>query len=129
VVAGEAAAVASFLDFFCGVALAAGVAAATDPDGVGLAAFLDLFFGVAEAAGVGVGVCEYASGDAAIAISARSESNLRIKQRLYLDSMLVGNPGSVKNVGFSLCGGCCRIRLPDNLAKLNLERSLQMRLW
>ena len=95
VVIGEAAAVASFLDLFFGVALAAGVALATGSAGLGagLAALRDLFFGVAEAAGVGLAVCEYASGEAAIANRARSERNLRI-QLFYLDFMPLGNPGS-----------------------------------
>lgn len=77
---------AVFLDRFLGVALASGVAAATGAAGVGLAlaAFRDLFFGVAEAAGVGLAVCEYASGEAAIAIRARSERNFRIKLRFTL---------------------------------------------
>jgi hypothetical protein len=101
VVIGEAAAVASFLDLFFGVALAAGVALATGAAGLGagLAALCDLFFGVAEAAGVGVAVCEYASGEAAIANRARSERNLRI-QLFYLDFTPLGNPGSERKHDF-----------------------------
>jgi hypothetical protein len=101
VVTGEAAAVASFLDLFFGVALAAGVALATGAAGLGagLAALCDLFFGVAEAAGVGLAVCEYASGEAAIANRARSERNLRI-QLFYLDFTPLGNPGSERKHDF-----------------------------
>ena len=101
VVIGEAAAVASFRDLFFGVALAAGVALATGAAGLGagLAALCDLFFGVAEAAGVGVVVCEYASGEAAIANRARSERNLRI-QLFYLDFTPLGNPGSERKRDF-----------------------------
>jgi len=91
--AGEAAAVASFLDRFFGVALAAGVALVTAASALGLGlALCDRFFGVAEAAGLGVGVWEYASGVAAIANRARSERNVRIKHVFYLDLMPVGNP-------------------------------------
>jgi hypothetical protein len=101
VVTGEPAAVASFLDLFFGVALAAGVALATGASGLGagLAALCDLFFGVAEAAGVGLAVCEYASGEAAIANRARSERNLRIRL-FYLDFTPLGNPGSERNTIF-----------------------------
>ncbi len=97
----RAAAVASFLDLFFGVALAAGVALVTGAAGLGagLAALCDLFFGVAEAAGVGLAVCEYASGEAAIANRARSERNLRI-QLFYLDFMPLGNPGSERKRDF-----------------------------
>jgi len=91
--AGEAAAVASFLDRFFGVALAAGVALVTAASALGLGlALCDRFFGVAEAAGLGVAVWEYASGVAAIANRARSERNVRIKHVFYLDLMPVGNP-------------------------------------
>jgi hypothetical protein len=101
VVAGDAAGVASFLDFFFGVALAAGEALVTAAAGLGLGlAFFDRFFGEAEAAGVGLAVCEYASGEAAIAIRARSERNLRIKYAFYLEFVPVGNPGSVKKGNF-----------------------------
>jgi hypothetical protein len=97
VVAGEAAAVASFLDRFFGVALAAGVALVTAASALGLGlALCDRLFGVAEAAGLGVAFWEYASGVAAIANRARSERNVRIKHVFYLDLMPVGNPGSVK---------------------------------
>ena len=55
-VAGEAAAVASFLDRFFGVALAAGLAlVAADALGLELA-LCDRFFGLAEAAGLGLAV-------------------------------------------------------------------------
>jgi hypothetical protein len=67
--------------------------------GLGLA-LCDRFFGVAEAAGLGVAFWEYASGVAAIANRARSERNVRIKHVFYLDLMPVGNPGSVKKMGF-----------------------------
>ena len=91
--AGEAAAVASFLDRFFGVALAAGVALVTAASALGLGlALCDRFFGLAEAAGLGVAVWEYASGVAAIANRARSERNVRIKHVFYLDLMPVGNP-------------------------------------
>jgi hypothetical protein len=97
VVAGEAAAVASFLDRFFGVALAAGVALVTAAAALGLGlALCDRFFGLAEATGLGLASWEYASGVAAIANRARSERNVRIKHFFYLDLMLVGNPGSVK---------------------------------
>ena len=96
-VAGEAAAVACFLDRFFGVALAAGVALVTAASALGLGlALCDRLFGVAEAAGLGVAFWEYASGVAAIANRARSERNVRIKDVFYLDLMPVGNPGSVK---------------------------------
>jgi hypothetical protein len=56
VVAGEAAAVASFLDRFFGVALAAGLAlVAVAALGLGLA-LCDRFFGLAEAVGLGLAV-------------------------------------------------------------------------
>ena len=97
VVAGEAAAVACFLDRFFGVALAAGLALVTAASALGLGlALCDRLFGVAEAAGLGVAFWEYASGVAAIANRARSERNVRIKHVFYLDLMPVGNPGSVK---------------------------------
>jgi hypothetical protein len=100
-VAGEAAAVACFLDPFFGVALAAGEALVTAASALGLGlALCDRLFGVAEAAGLGVAFWEYASGVAAIANRARSERNVRIKQAFYLDLMPVGNPGSVKKAGF-----------------------------
>jgi hypothetical protein len=96
-VAGEAAAVACFLDRFFGVALAAGLALVTAASALGLGlALCDRLFGVAEAAGLGVAFWEYASGVAAIANRARSERNVRIKHVFYLDLMPVGNPGSVK---------------------------------
>jgi hypothetical protein len=105
VVAGEAAAVASFLDRFFGVALAAGVALVTAAAGLGLVlALCDRFFGLAEAAGLGLAVWEYASGEAAIANSARRQRNVRIKPLFYLDLMPVGNPGSVKNREFTALG-------------------------
>jgi len=92
-VAGEAAAVACFLDRFFGVALSAGVALVTAASALGLGlALCDRFFGVAEAAGVGVAFWEYASGVAAIANRARSERNVRIQYVFYLDLMPVGNP-------------------------------------
>jgi hypothetical protein len=101
VVAGEAAAVASFLDRFLGVALAAGVALATAAAGLGLGLVLrDRFLGLAEAAGVGLTVWEYASGEAAIANRARRQRNVRIKHVFYLDFMPVGNPGSGKKGDF-----------------------------
>jgi hypothetical protein len=101
VVAGEAAAVASFLDRFFGVALAAGVALATAAAGLGLGlALRDRFLGLAEAAGVGLAVWEYASGEAAIANRARRQRNVRIKHVFYLDLMPVGNHGSVKKADF-----------------------------
>ncbi len=101
-VAGEAAAVACFLDRFFGVALAAGVALVTAASALGLGlALCDLLFGVAEAAGLGVAFWEYASGVAAIANRARSERNVRIKHVFYLDLMPVGNPGSVKKGVFA----------------------------
>jgi hypothetical protein len=101
VVAGEAAAVASFLDRFFGVALAAGVALATAAAGLGLGlALRDRFLGLAEAAGVGLAVWEYASGEAAIANRARRQRNVRIKHVFYLDLMSVGNHGSVKKADF-----------------------------
>ena len=54
-VAGEAAAVACFLDRFFGVALAAGEALVTAASALGLGlALCDRLFGVAEAAGLGV---------------------------------------------------------------------------
>jgi hypothetical protein len=91
--AGEAAAVACFLDRFFGVALAAGVALVTAASALGLGlALCDRLFGVAEAAGLGVAFWEYASGVAAIANRARSERNVRIKHVFYLDLMPVGNP-------------------------------------
>ena len=106
VVAGEAAAVASFLDRFFGVALAAGVALVTAAAGLGLVlALCDRFFGLAEAAGLGVAFWEYASGVAAIANRARRQRNVRIKHLLYLDLMPLGNPGSVKKGEFR---GVCR---------------------
>jgi hypothetical protein len=104
VVAGEAAAVASFFDRFFGVALSAGVALVTAASALGLGlALCDRLFGVAEAAGLGVAFWEYASGEAAIANRARSERNVRIKHVFYLDLMPVGNPGSVKKGVFSPC--------------------------
>ena len=99
VVAGEAAAVASFLDRFLGVALAAAVALASAAAGLGLA-LRDRFLGLAEAAGVGLAVWEYASGEAAIANRARRQRNVRIKHVFYLDFMPVGNPGSAKTSDF-----------------------------
>jgi hypothetical protein len=106
VVAGEAAAVASFLDRFFGVALAAGEALVTAAAGLGLVlALCDRFFGLAEAAGLGVAFWEYASGVAAIANRARRQRNVRIKHLLYLDLMPLGNPGSVKKGEFK---GVCR---------------------
>jgi hypothetical protein len=100
VVAGEAAAVASFLDRFFGVALAAGEALVTAAAGLGLVlALCDRFFGLAEAAGLGLAFWEYASGVAAIANRARRQRNVRIKHLFYLDLMPVGNPGSVKKQG------------------------------
>ena len=101
-VAGEAAAVALFLDRFFGVALAAGAALVVAASALGLGlALCDRLFGVAEAAGLGVAFWEYASGEAAIASRARSERNVRIKYVFYLDLMPVGNPGSVKKGDFS----------------------------
>jgi hypothetical protein len=100
VVAGEAAAVASFRDRFFGVALAAGAALVTAAAGLGLVlALCDRFFGLAEAAGLGLAFWEYASGVAAIANRARRQRNVRIKHLFYLDLMPVGNPGSVKKRG------------------------------
>jgi hypothetical protein len=105
VVAGVAAAVASFLDRFFGVALAAGAALVTAAAGLGLVlALCDRFFGLAEAAGLGLAFWEYASGVAAIANRARRQRNVRIKHLFYLDLMAVGNPGSVKSMEFSGAG-------------------------
>jgi hypothetical protein len=101
VVAGEAAAVACFLDRFFGVALAAGEALVAAAAGLGLAlALCDRFFGLAEAAGLGLAVWEYASGEAAIADRARRQRNVRIKYVFYLDLMPVGNPRSMKKGNF-----------------------------
>ena len=100
-VAGEAAAVASFFDRFFGVALAAGVALVTAAAALGLGlALCDRFFGLAEAAGLGLSFWEYASGEAAIANRARRQRNVRIKPVFYLDLMPLGNPGSVKKADF-----------------------------
>jgi hypothetical protein len=97
---GVAAAVASFLDRFFGVALAAGPALVSPAAGLGLVlALCDRFFGLAEAAGLGLAFWEYASGVAAIANRARRQRNVRIKHLFYLDLMPVGNPGSVKKQG------------------------------
>jgi hypothetical protein len=104
VVAGEAAAVACFLDRFFGVSLAAGVALVTAAASLGLGlALCDRFFGLADAVGLGDAFWEYASGEAAIANRARSERNVRIKYVFYLDLMPVGNPGSVKKMLFRPC--------------------------
>jgi hypothetical protein len=84
-VAGEAAAVACFLDRFFGVALAAGLALVTAASALGLGlALCDRLFGVAEAAGLGVAFWEYASGVTAIANRARSERNVRMKNAFTL---------------------------------------------
>ena len=86
VVAGEAAAVASFFDRFFGVALAAGVALVTAAAALGLGlALWDRFFGLAEAVGLGLASWEYASGVAAIANRARRQRNVRIKHVFYPD--------------------------------------------
>jgi hypothetical protein len=107
VVAGEAAAVASFFDRFFGLALAAGVALVTAAAALGLGlALCDRFFGLAEAAGLGLASWEYASGVAAIANRARRQRNVRIKHVFYRDLMPVGNPGSVKKPIFAGYGGC-----------------------